>query len=263
MLNKKIKELRIKCNLSQEELAKAIGISRVAISQIEIGERSIKTEELKKFSDIFEIDVNDLLGAKNLSKDKEFDSKDKHYKIKQLILYVSSKLTSKQNFWETLLNKLLYFIDFDYYEWTGCTITDEEYIKLPYGPVPNKMREIIDEMQKNWQIKIISRAYFGRIQKTIIPLVDANISFLDEINIKNNKSYDNYSPYPDLPHPKKLIWWVLEKYWSWNADALSNRSHNDVPYLSTKNIKETISPGLVFYRKPWYIVNPHNLPDEE
>jgi hypothetical protein len=44
---------------------------------------------------------------------------------------------------------------------------------------------------------------------------------------------------------------------------LSNRSHNDVPYLTTKKIWDKISPGLVFYRKSWYIVNPHNLSDDE
>jgi DNA-binding XRE family transcriptional regulator len=36
MIHQKIKELREKHNLSQEELGNAIGISRVAISQIEL-----------------------------------------------------------------------------------------------------------------------------------------------------------------------------------------------------------------------------------
>ena len=263
MLHQKIKELRAKCNLSQEELANAIDISRVAISQIELGERSIKAEELKKFAQIFDVDVNDLLGTKNTNKEKQISKKDKHYKLKQLILYISSKLTSKQNFGETLLNKLLYFIDFDYYEWTGSLITDEKYVKLPYWPVPKTMKEVIEEMQQDWQIKIMTREYFGKSQKTIIPLIDHNTDFLNDIDEKNHKSDKNYTPYIDLPHPKKLIKDVLEKYGSRNADALSSRSHWDIPYLVTKNIWDTISPWLAFYRKLWYIINPHNLTDDE
>ncbi|MCX6823549.1 MAG: DUF4065 domain-containing protein [candidate division SR1 bacterium] len=262
MMHQKIKALRTAANLSQEELANAMGISRVAVSQIELGERAIKTEELKKVADIFEVDVNDLLGSGISGKEKKISQKDKNYKLKQLILYVSSKLLGKQNFGETLLNKLLYFIDFDYYEWTGSMITDEEYVKLPYGPVPKCMKEVIEDMQNKGQIKVASRQYFGRIQKTIIPLVDSDIDFLDTIDADNHKIDKNYTPYEDLPHPKKIIKETLDKYGSWSADSLSNWSHNDVPYQSTKKIGETISPGLVFYRKQGYIVNPHNLLDD-
>lgn len=98
MIHQKIKELREKHNLSQEELGNAIGISRVAISQVELGERSIKVDELKIFADVFEIDVNDLLATNSSKVEKKISTKDKHHKIKQLILYLSSKLMSKQNF---------------------------------------------------------------------------------------------------------------------------------------------------------------------
>jgi len=67
-------------------------------------------------------------------------------------------------------------------------------------------------------------------------LVDADISFLEEINQNNNITQDNYEPYPDLPHPKKLIKSILDKYGSRNADALSDRSHGDIPYKATKKI---------------------------
>lgn len=262
-LNQKVKNLRIKLDLSQEQVSNLLNINRVSLSQIESGAREIKLQELQKFSEIFEIDINELLEVKPNMRQKKLTPDDKHYKLKQLIIYLSAKLSAKQNFGETLLNKLLYFIDFDYYERTGSSITEEEYVKLPYGPIPNNMKKILTSMQKDGLIKIINREYFGKTQKTIIPLVDADVNFLEEINAKNNEQTKNYNPYPDLPHPKKLIKWVLEKYWSRNADALSYWSHNDIPYLSTKKIGDTISPWLVFYRKWWYIVNPHNLPENQ
>lgn len=42
----KIKELRIKLNLSQQEVADGIGINRSALSQIELGERKITLKNL-------------------------------------------------------------------------------------------------------------------------------------------------------------------------------------------------------------------------
>lgn len=262
-LNQKLKNLRIKLGISQEQVSSLLNINRVSLSQIESGAREIKLQELQKFSEIFEIDINELLEVQPNVKQKKLTPEDKHYKLKQLIIYLSAKLSAKQNFWETLLNKLLYFIDFDYYERTGSLITDEEYVKLPYGPIPNNMKKILTSMQKDGLIKIINREYFWKMQKTIIPLADADVSFLDNIDQKNNEAEDNYAPHSDLPHPKKLIKWVLEKYWSRNAEALSDRSHSDMPYLSTKKIGDTISPSLVFYRKWWYIVNPHNLVKDE
>jgi uncharacterized phage-associated protein len=109
-------------------------------------------------------------------------------------------------------------------------------VKLPYGPVPKEMTKIIEQMQKDGQIKILSREYFGRKQKTIVPLITADVGFLDNIDHQNHETTENYTPYPDLPHPKKVIKEIIEKYGGWNADSLSNRSHNDVPYLTTKKI---------------------------
>lgn len=98
MLNKKIKDLRIQSNLSQEDLAKAIGISRVALSQIELGERSVKTEELKKLAEVFEISTDELIRSEKRKKisivSKE---KDKFYKFKQVFLYILNKCAQKPN----------------------------------------------------------------------------------------------------------------------------------------------------------------------
>ena len=60
-ISNRIKKLRERLNLSQEDLAKRMGISRVAVSQIENGQRKICTEELIKLSRIFDITPNILL----------------------------------------------------------------------------------------------------------------------------------------------------------------------------------------------------------
>lgn len=56
---------------------------------------------------------------------------DPHRKLKHLILYILGKCGQKPNMGKILLNKLLYFSDFDYFEKTGEAITGTIYRKLP------------------------------------------------------------------------------------------------------------------------------------
>ena len=59
---KELKRLRIEANLSQEELAKKAGISRVAISLLENGKSvDAKGSTIKKLSDALQIDPKVLL----------------------------------------------------------------------------------------------------------------------------------------------------------------------------------------------------------
>lgn len=120
--SEKLKEMRIKLNLSQQEVSNGIGISRTALSQIELGERKISVDELERFSQFYETPVEDFFTITS-NETKAISPKDPSYVIKQIILYIAKKLETKDSFGETLLNKLLYFIDFNHYERTGELIT--------------------------------------------------------------------------------------------------------------------------------------------
>ena len=67
-IGNRIKEIRERVGLSQEDLAKRMKISRVAVSQIENGKRKICTEELISLSRIFSVSTDILL---DLEKDIE------------------------------------------------------------------------------------------------------------------------------------------------------------------------------------------------
>lgn len=60
----KLKQIREERGLTQEELAKALGIGRDAVIRIEKSERKISAEELKKIADLYNISVEDLLKTK-------------------------------------------------------------------------------------------------------------------------------------------------------------------------------------------------------
>ena len=71
---------------------------------------------------------------------KEYDLE----KLKNMILYLVNCLGSVL---ETKLNKLLWYCDFLYFKETSVSITGAQYVRLPYGPVPNNYERIIGIMQ--------------------------------------------------------------------------------------------------------------------
>ena len=130
MIAEKIKKLRTDAGLSQEELARLIGISRPTLSQIELGERELKADEISRFAEIFEMPTAEFFES-TVSEIRVERVNDPHRKLKHLILYILGKCGQKPNVGEIVLNKLLYFCDFNYYELTFDSITGTTYLKYP------------------------------------------------------------------------------------------------------------------------------------
>lgn len=61
MLGKKIKELRIKNNLSQEQLSKKINVGRTTISRYENSKRFPTTDIILAICKVLDTDPNELL----------------------------------------------------------------------------------------------------------------------------------------------------------------------------------------------------------
>ena len=177
MLAKFIQQLRKKNNLTQEFLASKLGISRPTYLQIEQGKRDLTISEAKKLAAIFGIAVEDFLVGK-LSKQKVVLGKENPLKksktaeiriimpranvkkFKEVLLYILGKIGAKPNIGETALYKLLYFIDFDFYEKFEKQLTGARYIKNHYGPTPVEFKKIVEEMEKKGEIEKVRSKYF-------------------------------------------------------------------------------------------------------
>jgi transcriptional regulator with XRE-family HTH domain len=59
---KKLKEIRLKNNLTQKQMGDIIGLSFQAINEIEHARRSITLERLLKLSDYFDVSLDWLMG---------------------------------------------------------------------------------------------------------------------------------------------------------------------------------------------------------
>lgn len=255
-LGKKIKTLREQVGLSQADLARQLGINRVVISQIESGQRKISAEEAMHLAKFFNITSDILIDLEkditvNLDNKSEMMTKPKAgirinvpqknlNKFKQVLLYILNKVGSKPNVGESVLYKLLYFVDFDYYEKYEEQLIGATYIKNNFGPTPKEFIKIIGEMEGK-EISRVESQYFQYPQTKYLPLRNPDLS-----ELKANEL--------------KVIDSVLERLSDMNAAEISDYSHKDVPWLTTEEGK-IIEYESVFYRTPAYSVRSYDEED--
>ena len=244
----KIKKYRENIGFSQEELAKKINIKRATLSQIENGNRKITAEELLLFAQIFNVDIDVLLDTKQedqikIVMDNEKTKKKETLRIsvpqkniekfKEVLLYILNKVGAKPNIGETVLYKLLYFIDFNFYEKYEEQLIGATYIKNHYGPTPKEFETIIKQMEGKDLVKIKDK-YFQYPQTKYLPLREPDLSKLKA-------------------HELKMIDDVLNELSDMNAKEISEYSHNDVPWQVAEDSKP-IDYESVFYRaKPFSV----------
>jgi len=63
----RVKELRSKLHLSQDYVAKYLGVSRATVTQMENGKRKILADDISKLSILFGLSPNDILGESEIS----------------------------------------------------------------------------------------------------------------------------------------------------------------------------------------------------
>jgi transcriptional regulator with XRE-family HTH domain len=248
-IGQRITELRKMKGLSQEDLAKSVKISRPSLAQIELGNRSVDILELQKLSLILEFSLDDFM-SKDFSASQELEGKEEKKakkeeerisvptlqinKFKNVLLYILERCAGKPNVGETVLYKLLYFSDFNYYELYEEHLTGAKYRKLPYGPVPQKLDTIIGQMIEKGQLQRVKTEYHGFPQTRYLPLVKADLTEL-------------------RASEKEIIDRVIEQMSDWSAAMLSNYSHGDKPWKASKDGEE-INYELAFYRRPPYSI---------
>jgi transcriptional regulator with XRE-family HTH domain len=248
-LGKRIKALREALRINQEELAKKLKMDRASISLVENDKRSLKADELILLSRAMNISIDELLNVQSLPevilekaqrpKAKKTDlrisvPRKNFKKFKEVLLYILGKVGAKPNVGETVLYKLLYFIDFNFYEKYEEQIIGATYIKNHHGPTPIEFQVIVNEMIENKEMEVVKSKYFQHLQKKYLPHRKPDLSVFTANEIK-------------------IIDDVLEKLSDMNASTISEYSHQDVPWIVTLE-RQKIDYESVFYRTPAYSV---------
>ena len=85
-LGLRLKNLRLQRSLSQEQLAKEIGISRSALSMYELDQREPDLNTILLFANFFSVSTDYLLGRSEHARDYRIESNDDLRQLIRLVL---------------------------------------------------------------------------------------------------------------------------------------------------------------------------------
>lgn len=247
MLGQFIEHLRKKSKLTQEHVTSVMGISRPTYNQFVLGERDLTINEAKKLASLFNMHLDDLINERQtdikleikLPKSQAKKTKNeirisipaqKIDKFRQILFYILKKVGGKPNVGMTVIYKLLYFIDFDFYQKYEEQLMGLKYIKNHFGPTPIIFEKIIQDMIKNEEVEVIKSKFYQHEQKKYLlnPRIEPDLSIL------NGREMEH-------------IEWELQRLSDLTVTMLSDLSHKDVPWVSTE-FGMPLDYESVFYR---------------
>lgn len=244
-----LRHLRTERNISQEKLAQEIGVSRPTYLQIEKGERELTVSEAQKLSGVFGRSLEDFLGGKEPqialpelpSKQKAVKQKtdmrinvpqERMDKFREILLYILQKIGAKPNVGETVIYKILYFIDFDYYEKFEEQLMGLKYVKNHHGPSPVGFTQMVAKMEKDKDLVRVKSKYFQYDQKKYMPLREPDLSIINSRELQHIDA-------------------ELARLSGMNAAQIREYSHGDLPWKVHK-IGEQLEYECAFYREQPY-----------
>lgn len=220
--------------LSQTDVAESLGISRPTYAKLEQGVAKPTEQQKATLARLFDVSQGtfeknavemNLISNPVLSCEVRKENVDK---FKQVLLYVVNKVGSRPNIGQTALYKILYFIDFDYYEKYQKFLTGATYIKNIHGPSPVSFAKIARDLENQGKLVEVQSKYFNYDQKKYLVTTEPEVSFLSAQELKHIDD-------------------ELERLASKSAKELSDLSHIDTPWRVADD-REELNYRHVFYR---------------
>ena len=154
-------------------------------------------------------------------------------RLRNLLLYIF-KQTAQTPVVITALHKLLYFIDFDYYEINEKHLLGLTYHKRKFGTMLECLDGILSVMVREGTISYTKRGIRSLTQTEWKHQEEPNTSLFDREELKH-------------------INWEISRLAHLTAIEISNFSHSDTPWMVAEN-GEPLDYELVFYRDDEHLV---------
>lgn len=130
------------------------------------------------------------------------------------------------------LMKLLYYLDFDFFEKNGRSVTGDEYLRFENGPVPRMAEKILKQMEGR-DIKISKRkiadGYRDQLHVEALTAFDVGVFEKEEI---------------------LLLEELASKWERFSGAEMKNATHGEAPWIATAP-NEVIDYNLVLYRNTY------------
>ncbi len=167
-------------------------------------------------------------------------------KYKAAVHYIIASCDDPIKLGSIKLNKILFYSDSDMFFNTGESITNDEYIKRQFGPVPKNILEILKELEDEKKIAI-HKVRHGHYEQTIfVSLNDPDLTKLtaqdvDAISYNNYHICNDYTAKEISETTHNEIWEMADigeviPLYTVHADKLGEIDENDI-----KNIEEALS----------------------
>ena len=220
----KVKEFRLKNNLSQEQVALAIGVSRPTYTAIEAGKQDLSAEEAQKLASLLAIGVDELLSG-NIPDIAKY----KH----MILTYLRMGMSKDGMIPKTKLAKLLYLADFAWFYDHTESMSGMQYRKIAYGPVPDAFFRALDELEQAGKITIDHRNDNGR-----------EMFLVGESESNRNEKIKTLSK-----EEASLMKKIAEKWKNKKTQEIVNFTHNQLPYALCRE-DEIIPYELIIQEDP-------------
>jgi hypothetical protein len=161
-------------------------------------------------------------------------TQDGRSKLKNLILYVASKMEPAESFGVTKLNKVLFRAEYAAYRELGHKLTEFKYQKNAMGPTLRAFLPVTAEMRDDglidWDIRAAGPAGERRVRALARP------------------DMGGFSP-----AEVRIIDREIDRAWHLTAAQVSDEEHETAAWFATK-LGETIKPELSFVEDPGTII---------
>ncbi|MFH1048119.1 MAG: type II toxin-antitoxin system antitoxin SocA domain-containing protein [Patescibacteria group bacterium] len=152
-------------------------------------------------------------------------------KYKNIVLFFANKIKNG-TLGKLKLMKLLYFLDFDFFEKYGQSVSKDEYLRFENGPVPRMAEKILKQMNGK-EIKI-SKIKIGA-------------GYNDKHHIEPLKDFDiNQFSKEEL----MMLEEIADKWERFSGSEMKTASHGEAPWIATEPNK-IIDYNLAYYRNKY------------
>lgn len=152
-------------------------------------------------------------------------------KYKNAIIYFANKVQNG-TLGKLKMMKLLYYLDFDFFEKYGRSVTGDQYLRFENGPVPRFAEKILKEMDGK-EIKITRRkvadGYNDQQHIEALTNFDVNVFSKEELIMLEE---------------------IASKWEKFTGTEMKSASHGEAPWIATKP-DDVIDYNLVYYRNKY------------
>lgn len=131
---------------------------------------------------------------------------------------------------KTKLLKLLYFLDFGFFEKHGESVTGDTYKKLQFGPVADRSMRLLDEMEASEEVTRVPTQAGPYDQTRYVSNVRADLSVFNGAELEELED-------------------VARTYAHYTGSQVTQITHDEAPWKATED-GELIDYRLAWYRRP-------------